>query len=63
MDHADEETAEVYDVQYAEETLFFNVHWPSNGHFIKYRFTLLSEDRISVTYTFSGQETWSKIEI
>lgn len=62
IDEADNEKAEIYDTKYEEDILSFKVHWPSNGRFVKYRFLLLSEKAIDVTYTYSGQETWLKLE-
>lgn len=62
VDQSDSEEAEVYDIKSEEGVLFFKVHWASNGQFVKYQFRLLSENTVGVTYTFSAQETWLKIE-
>jgi len=62
QDPSDGEVAEVHDTKYDGDILSFNVHWPSNGRFIKYRFLLQSENQIDVTYTYSGQEIWQREE-
>lgn len=60
VDTHDDEVAEVFEVTYFNEQLKFNVHWPSNGRFIKYTFLLTENDAVSVSYTYSGQETWKR---
>lgn len=58
VDTDDDEKAEVYDVKYEKSELSFNVHWASNGRFIKYGLLLLSNNTVRLIYTYSGQETW-----
>ena len=62
VDQSDSEEAEVYDVEFEEDVLSFKIHWESNGQFVKYQFRLLSDNTLGVTYTFSAQETWLKVE-
>lgn len=62
IDSSDDELAEVYEIKTKDGALFFKVHWPSTGRFIKYQFTSLPNGNIGVNYTYSGQETWQKIE-
>ena len=62
LDQEDNEVAEVYDVRTENEALLFNVHWPSTGRFVKYRFLALHNGTVGVTYTYSGQDTWQKLE-
>ena len=60
VDSDDGEEAEVYEVNYAKGELSFNVHWSSNGRFIKYCLLLTTENTVRLIYTYSGQETWVK---
>ena len=60
VDSNDGEQAEVYEVKYENTELSFNVHWSSNGRFIKYGLLLTSENTVRLIYTYSGQETWVK---
>lgn len=60
VDKSDNEVAEVFGVECEEIKLAFNLHWPTTGRFIKYTFTLISSDKVDVTYTYSGQEVWLK---
>jgi len=59
-DEMDKEYAEVYETHYDGERLKFNVHWPSNGRFIKYTFLLTDKNIVDVSYNYSGQEAWIK---
>ncbi len=63
VDASDDEVAEVFEVTYVNKQLKFNVHWSSNGRHIKYTFFLVEKDVVSVSYTYSGQETWKRREI
>ena len=60
VDAFDDEVAEVFEVTYVNKQLKFNVHWPSNGRFIKYTFLLTDNDTVSVSYLYSGQEIWKR---
>ncbi|GJL57129.1 MAG: hypothetical protein NPIRA02_42610 [Nitrospirales bacterium] len=60
VDASDDEVAEVFEVTYVNKQLKFNVHWPSSGRFIKYAFLLTDNDTVSVSYIYSGQETWKR---
>lgn len=60
VDSNDDEEAEVYEVKFENSELSFNVHWASNGRFIKYGLLLLSNDTVRLIYTYSGQETWMR---
>ena len=60
FDLNDGEQAEVYEVKFDGDELSFNVHWSSNGRFIKYGLLLTTEKTVRLTYTYSGQETWIK---
>lgn len=62
IDSHDDEKAEIYDVQYDGESLSFNVHWASNGRFVKYGLLLTENNAIRLIYTYSGQETWVRKE-
>jgi len=62
IDTDDEEQAEVYELKYENSELSFNVHWVSNGRFVKYGLLLLSNNIVRLVYTYSGQETWVKRE-
>ncbi len=62
IDSADDEVAEVYDVKVKDDALFFIVHWPTTGRFIKYQCHSLPNGNVGVNYTYSEQETWQKIE-
>ncbi|MGH1371782.1 MAG: hypothetical protein ACRBBW_07105 [Cellvibrionaceae bacterium] len=61
-DSCDGERAEVYDIQFDGTELSFNVHWSSNGRFIKYGLLLCANDTVRLIYTYSGQETWVRKE-
>lgn len=60
VDSNDGEQAEVYEVKYKRDELSFNVHWSSNGRFIKYGLLLTTDKTVRLIYTYSGQETWVK---
>ncbi|AWB66135.1 hypothetical protein C2869_06625 [Saccharobesus litoralis] len=60
VDSDDGEQAEIYEVKYNGEALSFNVHWASNGRFIKYTLLLTTDKTVRLIYTYSGQETWVK---
>ncbi len=62
VDGYDEEVGEVYDVQWDGESLSFAVHWKSTGRFGKYRLLALSENRVDLTYTYTHQETWLRLD-
>lgn len=62
VDSDDGEMAEVYEVRYENDELSFNVHWSSNGRFIKYGLILTTDKTVRLIYTYSGQETWVKKE-
>ncbi|MCX2983135.1 hypothetical protein EYC98_19915 [Halieaceae bacterium IMCC14734] len=62
FDLDDHEEAEVYEVKYDNSELSFNVHWASNGRFIKYGLLLSSDTTVRLIYTYSGQETWIRKE-
>lgn len=62
FDACDDERAEVYEVTFDGSELSFNVHWASNGRFIKYGLLLCSNDTVRLIYTYSGQETWVRKE-
>lgn len=59
-DSDDGEQAEVYEVNFDGTELSFNVHWASNGRFIKYGLLLSGNNTVRLIYTYSGQETWIK---
>lgn len=61
IDEDDGEIAEVYDIRVEEGRLCFGTHWPSNGRFIKYRVLVTKDGIADVTFTYSAQETWLKI--
>lgn len=63
VDSNDGEEAEVYEIKHADSELSFNVHWASNGRFIKYGLLLSSENTVRLIYTYSGQETWMRKEL
>lgn len=63
VDSNDGEQAEVYEVNYDGTELSFNVHWASNGRFIKYGLIVTTENTVRLIYTYSGQETWVRKEI
>ena len=58
VDSDDDEEAEVYEISYKDSELSFNVHWASNGRFIKYGLLVSTNDTVRLIYTYSGQETW-----
>jgi thiamine pyrophosphokinase len=63
VDTHDGEHAEVHDVKWSHEesTLYFSTYWASSGQFTKYRVQVApSSGRVSVTYTFTGSDTWEK---
>jgi len=63
VDTHDGEVAEIHDIAWVKDQgeLTFSAYWKSSGRFTKYRFgTPGSNGRISVTYTFTAQETWEK---
>ena len=62
IDDSDGEIPEVYDLRYQGDVLSFNLYFNSNGRLIKYRFQALSNDRVDVTFTYTEQETWEKIQ-
>ncbi len=62
FDSHDDERAEVYEVKFDGAELSFNVHWASNGRFIKYGLLLCANGTVRLIYTYSGQETWVKRE-
>ncbi len=62
IDTDDEEEAEIYELKYDGNSLSFNVHWASNGRFVKYALVLVADKVVRLIYTYSGQETWVKRE-
>lgn len=62
VDSNDDEKAEVYETKYEDSELSFNVHWASNGRFIKYGLLVSRNDTVRLIYTYSGQETWIRKE-
>lgn len=61
IDTYDDEEAEIYDVNWDDDKnkLFFNTYW-STGRFTKYCFFLQSENKVSVTFTYTTQEIWER---
>ncbi|MCL6417697.1 hypothetical protein MIB92_18705 [Aestuariirhabdus sp. Z084] len=62
FDSNDDEQAEVYEINYDGTELSFNVHWASNGRFIKYGLLVSANNIVRLFYTYSGQETWVRKE-
>jgi len=58
VDTNDGESADVYDISWDGDALSFAAHWPSTGRLTKYRLLAVDHEAISVSYTYSGQETW-----
>ena len=62
VDENDDEIPEVFDLKYENDAFSFNLYFNTNGRLIKYRFQSISKDRIDVTFSYSGQETWERFE-
>lgn len=52
-DRYDDEQADVYETGWDGSVLSFAVHWNKTGRFVRYRLSLLSANRIDVTYTYT----------
>lgn len=59
-DANDGEEADVFETAYDGDILSFAAHWNSTGRFARYRLRLLSQNRLSVTYTYTDHETYHR---
>src|SRR5690606_4239633 len=56
-DRQGDEEADIFETAYDGSVLSFAAHWNSTGRFARYKLMLLSANRISVTYTYTDNET------
>lgn len=60
VDRFDGEEADIFEVVWDGRELSFAAHWNSTGRFTRCRMLLLSENRISLTFTHTEQALWHR---
>jgi hypothetical protein len=56
----DGETADISETAWNGSILTFAAYWNSSGRFARYRLSLLSVNRIDVTYTYTDSEVYHR---
>ncbi len=59
-DGNDGEVADIFEVKWDGEVLSFATHWNSTGRFARCRLQALSKNRVSLTYTYTDNETFHR---
>ena len=60
IDGNDGEVADIFEVKWDGEVLSFAIHWNSTGRFARCRLQALSQNRVSLTYTYTDNETYHR---
>ncbi len=60
IDGYDGEVADIFEVKWDGEVLSFSTHWNSTGWFSRCRLQALSKNRVSLTYTYTGNEIYHR---
>lgn len=59
-DAFDGEKADIFEIAWDGSEFSFAAHWNSTGRFARYRIRSVSEDRISLTYTYTDTEMYHR---
>ncbi len=62
VDLSDSEEAEVSAIFFDGDYLEFSLYWSSTGRRVTHKFLCQSQDTVSSTYSYVGQEIWQRHE-